>query len=381
MVVSWPVTSASRRLPLLVCLVLVAAGMAWPAVLAAAPVELVVSPDGGAPFSTLSGAVAAAEPGAVIRLRPGIYRETVTIDKNLALIGAEGPIGSILDGDHRRPLLRITGKIVVQLENLEIRHGLAAAGPAARVSGGAVVDFLDCTFHDNTAREDAGAVAVTDDGSWVEFVACHFQRNRTDGDAGAVSVRRAAEISFRGCTFFANEAGGMAGAIAAESDRPLLIEQSLFIENRGQLGGAVHVIDGGAELVGNTFFRNASLDGASVLVAGRVAGDQVSVQRNIFCGDLEGAGLDTPVGASRACNLYFDNFLGPLLNNEPNVDELVANPEFCDFRGLDFSLRRSSPAADLTSDCGLIGAVDVGCLETLEASSWSAPNAPHRLVR
>ena len=66
----------------------------------------------------------------------------------------------------------------------------------------------------------------------------------------------------------------------------------------------------------------------------------------------------------------------------PRPDELVANPEFCDFRGLDLTLRRNSPAAPgVTPDCGLIGALDVGCLESLEASGWSAPRASHRLVR
>ncbi|MEZ4389108.1 MAG: hypothetical protein R3D98_16305 [Candidatus Krumholzibacteriia bacterium] len=61
----------------------------------------------------------------------------------------------------------------------------------------------------------------------------------------------------------------------------------------------------------------------------------------------------------------------------------MANPEFCDFRGLDLTLRRNSPAAGLSagSDCGLIGALDVGCLESMEAASWTGPTAPHRLVR
>ncbi|MBD3220812.1 hypothetical protein GF314_06180 [bacterium] len=349
---------------------------------AAATVEMVVAPDGGAPFSTLSGAVAAARPGTVIRVRPGVYTETVVIDKNLTLIGADGPTGTVLDGEHRRPLLRIVGPAVVQCENLELRHGLAASGPAVEVRGGAVVDFLDCTFHDNTAREHSGAVAAVGEGTWAEFVACHFQRNRAGGDGGALSARDGAEITLRGCTFFANEAGGAAGAIDVVSLEPLVVQQSLFIENQGRGGGAIRVAGGAVHLEANTFFRNVSFAGASTHVAEETDGSTVTVLRNIFCGDLEGAGLAAPEAATRACNLYYDNFRGPLLAGDPRPEELVANPEFCDFRGLDLTLRRNSPAAPgVTPDCGLIGALDVGCLESLEASGWSAPRAPHRLVR
>jgi hypothetical protein len=346
-----------------------------------APTELVVATDGGAPFSTIAGAVAVASPGSVIRIRPGLYRETVVVDKNLTLIGAEGSSPSVLDGEERRPLLRVIGPAVLRCEYLELRQGNATSGPAAHVSGGAVADFLHCTFLDNLAREHDGAVSVVGEGSWAEFVDCHFQRNRAAGDGGALGARDGGEVTLRQCTFYLNRAGGDCGAVDVAADRALVIEQCLFIENEGLMAGALRTAGGAVHLEGNTFFRNVSLGGASVHVALRTPSALVSVTRNIFCGDQEGAGLALPPRSERACNLYYDNFRGALLAGEPSADELQTNPEFCDFRGLDLTLRHGSPAAGDSPGCGRIGALDVGCVQRLEAASWLGPSAPQRRVR
>ena len=346
-----------------------------------APVELLVSADGGAPFSTLSGAVAAAAPGSIIRVRPGIYTETVTVDKNITVVGLDGIQGVILDGENRRALVKVVGPAVLRCENLEFRHGLADHGPAVAIADKAVADFLDCTFLDNVARRDGGAVSVTGDRAWAEFVGCHFQRNRAAADGGAVAARLGAEVTFRGCTFFANSAGRACGAVDVQGSAPLQVEYCLFIENEGLSAGAIRTAGGSVRLDGNTFYRNLSLSGATVSVSPATPDDAVVVVRNILCGDQEGSGLALPPAAERSCNLYYDNFGGPVLNGEPNTAELIANPEFCDFRGLDLTLRRNSPASGATTDCGRIGALDVGCLESMEAASWIGPSAPHRLVR
>lgn len=345
--------------------------------------ELLVAADGGAPFSTISGAVAAASAGSVIRVRPGLYQETVIVDKSLTIVGFAGEQATILDGEDRRALFQIVGPAALRCENLEFRRGHADRGAAALLADGAVAEFLNCTFHDNVARVAGGSVAISGATSWAEFVGCHFQRNRTGGDGGAISASLGAELTLRGCTFFANQATGTGGAVAMNSLAPVVVEQSLFIENQGLGAGALGTDGGPVSLDGNTFFRNVSLDGASVMVALASADQDVAILRTIFCGDLEGAGLACPVRADRGCNLFFDNFSGPLLVGEPNADELVGNPEFCDFRALDLTLRRNSPAAGLHEDggCGLIGALDVGCLESMEAASWSDPAAPVRRVR
>jgi len=339
---------------------------------AASAAELVVDPNGGTAFSTLAGAVAAAPPGATIRLRSGIYTETLVITKDLSVVGSDVGQGAVLDGEGRRPLLRIEGEVACRLENLGFRRGLGDAGGAGLVAGGAVVDFINCSFLDNTAREEGGAVHLRGRGTWSEFVGCHFQRNEALGDAGALFVAPGAEITLRASTFFGNTGAGEGGAVVDLSIAPLLVEDCLFIENEGYRAGALLAAAATGRITGNTFFRNLSFGGATVTLAGEDAHD-LAVTNNIFAGDLEGAGLELPAGAQRGCNVYFDNLAGPLLGAEPTTGELVADPGFCDFRALDLSLRRNSPASGRSSSCGRIGALDVGCLEGLEAHRTPDP--------
>jgi hypothetical protein len=346
---------------------------------AAAPREIVVAPEGGTAFSTLSGAVAAASPGTIIRLRPGVYAETVVVDKDLVIVGISPDDPAVLDGEGRRPLLRIESAVTCRFENLTLRDGFDHDGAGVLVRGGAVADFLNCSFHDNLARHEGGAVMVRGRTSWAEFIGCHFQRNRALQNAGAVSVRDGAEVTLRACTFYGNTTDGLCGGVASLDAAPLAVEDCLFIQNQGFECGAIRVADAPASIVGNTFFQNASLDGASVYLHDEEGTFALDVTNNIFAGDLEGAGLCVPATAQRGCNLFSDNLAGSVLDGTPTGDELVADPCFCDFRALDLTLRRSSPAADRTSDCGRIGALDVGCLEGLEAAV--SPFSPRRRVR
>jgi len=344
-----------------------------------APAEIVGDPAGGTAFSTLSGAVAAAPAGSVIRIRPGVYPETVIIGKNLSLVGGGADQGVVLDGEGRRPLVCVASAVTCRFENLVFCNGLGEAGGAVQVSRGAVADFINCAFHDNAASLEGGAVALTDDGTWSEFVGCHFQRNRAAGRAGAVAILTGAEATLRRCTFFANRSDDVGGGVASFSHAPLVVEDCLFIENLGLECGAICVSDAPARIAGNTFFRNSSLDGASVFVHDDAGAHDLDVTNNIFASDLEGAGLRIPAGGRRGCNVYADNLAGPLLGAQPTAEELLVDPGFCDFRGLDLSLRRNSPASGRSSACGRIGALDVGCLEGLEATRDDGPG-PRRRV-
>lgn len=329
--------------------------------------EYVVDPAGGTAFSTLAGAVAAAPSGAIIRLRPGLYAETVTITKDLALVGTDQGQGAVLAGEGRRALLRIGGAVTCRIENLAFRNGLGDPEAPVRIDGGAVADFINCSFLDNTGRGDGGAALVTGAATWSEFLGCHFQHNRALGDAGALAVTDGAEVTIRGCTFFGNTAEGDGGALTVRSATPLTVEDSLFIENRGYRAGAILGPEASGRIAGNTFFQNLSYGGATV-VAGEAETADCVVTNNIFAGDLDGAGLSCGIAGRHGCNIYFDNLGGPLRQGRPGPDDLVTDPGFCDFRSLDLSLRRNSPAAGRASACGRIGALDVGCLEGLEAT-------------
>lgn len=83
---------------------------------ASPPMELVVGPDGD--FRTLTEAVAAAAPGATIRVRPGVYREfPLELDRPVRLIGEGFPT---LDGEDRHSILTVTADSV-QIRGFHLR--------------------------------------------------------------------------------------------------------------------------------------------------------------------------------------------------------------------------------------------------------------------
>ncbi|MEX2159811.1 MAG: right-handed parallel beta-helix repeat-containing protein [Dehalococcoidia bacterium] len=63
-------------------------------------------PAGGQQFESINGAIAAAKPGATIRLHAGVYREQVTITKSITLKAAgDGPVWIDAGCDHPNALL------------------------------------------------------------------------------------------------------------------------------------------------------------------------------------------------------------------------------------------------------------------------------------
>ncbi len=155
--------------------------------------ETTVAPTGG-DFATLSEAIRAARTGARILIRPGVYRETVVLTKNIELV-ADGPAGSVIIASQDAPCLRQSlGSQVVRGLTLQSRHA-----PAVQLNGGAL------TIEDSQITTDSGdgvtvkgsgtrlvlrrsrlhespgnGLAATDDAR-LELVECNIIRHGSDG--------------------------------------------------------------------------------------------------------------------------------------------------------------------------------------------------------
>lgn len=119
--------------------------------------RLVVSPNGDGDHTTIAAALAAAAPGALVELLPGVYREAVEVELPVS-ISARGDRGSVvIEGPAGSAALRVAAERV-SLDGLTIRGGqaLAAAGSTLVVEGCDLVGetllqeasagFTDCTF-------------------------------------------------------------------------------------------------------------------------------------------------------------------------------------------------------------------------------------------
>ncbi|MBA3853962.1 MAG: nitrous oxide reductase family maturation protein NosD [Gemmatimonas sp.] len=114
--------------------------------------ELVVG--AGAPFQTITAAVAAAKPGSTIRVRSGIYREPTIVIRiaGIRLVGEGWPV---LDGEGAREIVNIRADDV-QVQGFELRNtGVAHMEDRAALR---VIEASRCTIADNRFRQTLFAV-------------------------------------------------------------------------------------------------------------------------------------------------------------------------------------------------------------------------------
>lgn len=124
-----PPTEMVGRLARLVIALLVVAAFVGPGLAQETPTPLVVDRDGEG-YDSIRAALAAAEDGDTIRVRPGTYEESVVVNKSVTLLAPEGATlrGTTMDSE---TAIRITGDAEPTIRGVTIedyRVGVDAAG-------------------------------------------------------------------------------------------------------------------------------------------------------------------------------------------------------------------------------------------------------------
>lgn len=106
---------------------------------------IVVAPDG--PVSTLARAIELAEPGSIITVRPGTYREpTIIVSKSVTIVGEDFPV---LDGENERQIMSVTADGVT-VTGLEFRNvGVSYVEDRAAIK---IEEVSDCMIRGNRIR-------------------------------------------------------------------------------------------------------------------------------------------------------------------------------------------------------------------------------------
>jgi serine/threonine protein phosphatase PrpC len=99
---------------------------------------LIVSPDGTSPFTRITLALAAARPGDIVRVEPGVYREQVEIRDGVDLVArVPHTVTIVRPADAAMPVLSISGTLNVRVAGIRIETeaptdiGVRIAAPAA----------------------------------------------------------------------------------------------------------------------------------------------------------------------------------------------------------------------------------------------------------
>jgi hypothetical protein len=192
------VTNLRYRL-VVVLVTAVSATLAGPALVAGdSPTAdvLTVDDSSGADFGSIQAAVDAADPGDTVRVHPGVYAETVTVDVGVRLTA---PQDAVLDGSalsDEAVAFRIRGDVAPVIDGFTIRHynvGVRASSPADWTLRDTVVRNAswkavsaagtegDWRIHGVTVvNSDAGVAAVSSSGDWT--ITETTVRNVTEGN-------------------------------------------------------------------------------------------------------------------------------------------------------------------------------------------------------
>jgi len=385
---------------------------------------LYVAPDGSGDFATIQDAFNAAAEGDTILLGDGVFtgdgnRDLDYLGKALTVRSLSGePDSCVIDcqatlaDPHRGFYFHLSEDSTSVLEGVTVRGGVSGYpdGVWPNNTAGAVLCvasapwFRRCVFTDNLSRDDAGAVLCYS-GSPARFDSCSFVGNTAVGVGGGLFSFSSSETVVRDCLFRENTAFA-GGACVAGSNTPLY-SGSYFSGNRSQSpelgGGAVMAYSSASPiLIGCVFAGNAAdsvsqgspgyggallclhtsrvtarsctFDGNSSPLGSALAlrnSARLEITHCILSGGLRSpsayceAQTEIVVGCTDDYGNAGGDWVGCLAGLEGVDGNFSGNPIFCDAAAGDYHLHQDSPCLPGGhpggADCGLIGALPIGC--------------------
>jgi F-box protein 11 len=165
-----------------------------------APLTLEVSPLGQTPYRTISAALQKAKPGSKIRVRSGIYQESLVLDKAVEIEPAQfDPGGIVLEGVKGPALTSRAPAATVRGLTLRLRADANADFCVDVVKGRVVLD--DCDLTGGTKA----AVGVRGAGATPYFSRCRINKSPADG----ILVSDHASPTFDDCQVIGSTGSGL----------------------------------------------------------------------------------------------------------------------------------------------------------------------------
>lgn len=234
---------------------------------------------GGTGYDTIPEAIAAAADGATIVVGNIVHGPFTISGRTITLRAASGAVPTI-DGALGARCVTVDGDATdrVVIDGFRFINGRADVG-GALLATGLSIDLLRCTFEDNDASIEAGAVAI--ESAVATASDCIFRRN-TAPSAGVASAREGGGMSLLRCT--ASDNGS-----TIEASALLLAVPSSLLDSRFEINGdnaadtIITIASGGALSMGGTgFCRNASQS---------IGGAYTDLGDNWFSGDCDSDGF------------------------------------------------------------------------------------------
>jgi hypothetical protein len=322
----------------------------------------VVDPAG--PITVIQQAVEAAQPGDVVRVRPGTYHERLTLRDGVSIVAeTQGSVtvdaeseGSVVTAVGAGPTTLVTG--------IWFRNGSALAGGGLYALAASPI-FVDCSFESNSAILGGGAYLR--DASRVDFVRCIFADN--EASAGGGMYLDFSQASITSSYVHSNEALD-GSAISANNAAEAEFSHTLIYANRAQEGATVAVNDASPRFINCTVAANF---GGRETFGTRSSGSHVELCVVAF-NQAPAFGCSGSNALWVDCTLLYRNGGSDAICSGDRGTNINADPLFCDRAHYDFGLAANSPAAGGT--CDQMGALPVSCpaqgvASALAPRTWS----------
>ncbi|MCX6021109.1 MAG: hypothetical protein NTZ05_05165, partial [Chloroflexi bacterium] len=257
------------------------------------------------PCKTIAGAIGKAAAGdtvqiaggEVVNLLPTPYKERITLNKNLTLLGAADGLSTILDGSAGGVVVTVNSGVTATISKLVITNGkVGSTGVGAGVTNNGTLTLTDSKVAANTAG--ASGAGIYNNGTLTVSKTLFTANTATglfNGRGGALYNNTGATLTVRDSTFLANSAIVEGGAVYSKGSAKVL--RSILNANSAAKGGGVFAGGGTAAVISSTLTSNTG-----VLQGGALhnAGGTVTVINSTVMGNLgaQGAGVYAGSGGS-----------------------------------------------------------------------------------
>lgn len=361
-----------------------------------------IFPDGSGDAPTIQAGIDSASTGDAVVLADGTFSgdgnrdidflgKAITVrsqsgDPHLCIIDCEGTASE----SHRGFAFHSGEGADAVLEGLTVENGYwlegGKQGGGIYCTAGSSPTIRDLRLVGNVAADEGGGL-YCDGGSSPVVLRVEFRSNRAYNGGGLYWFGGVSNVSE--CLFVSNHASVSGGGGDWRYLESGMLDHLVFSENRsaGTGGGALLYRGAAIQLSNSTFVGNRAVWGSGVF---RDGSRVVTLSNVIIAYGLESEGLLDPwEHIQLSCCDIFGNeggdWVGSIADQLGIDGNFSACPSFCSLETGDYHLCDQSPCAPgnhpAGDDCGLIGALDVGCAcgpSKTESSSWGGIKGLYR---
>jgi hypothetical protein len=188
----------------------------------------------------LQAAINAVGPSGNVILCAGTWtlQKTLTIDKNVALLGA-GAGSSILSGGGKERVLEVDDAPTVTLRDLTISNGMTVTDGGG-INNQGILTLIDVVVAGNSAGELGGGIF---NGGILTLVGSTTIENNTAGDGGGIYHEFTQVEVFGGVAITRNTAARSGGGILNSAGQVTLKDGAFVTANSARFGGGIELDD------------------------------------------------------------------------------------------------------------------------------------------